>query len=79
MITLKKELKEAIAWISYAAKSRRHQSFLLILIGFGLLVEHLLVFGWSWDVEQLFFCHGFIGLLLILAGFLRAAKLRRKV
>jgi len=64
MLDLRKELREAWSWLKHAARSRRHWSFFLMLSGFGLLVEHLWVYGTTWHAEQLVFDHGFlVGLL----------------
>jgi len=77
MLDIRKELREAWEWLRHAARSRRHWSFFLMLLGFGLLVEHLWVYGTMWHTKQLIFDHGFLGLLLIVVGFL-VGLLRRE-
>jgi len=55
-------------------QKRKYASYVLILSGFGMLVEHLLVSGATWDIYQLHTCHGFVGFMLILVGFLIGAR-----
>ena len=55
-------------------QKRKYASYVLILSGFGMLVEHLLVSGATWDIYQNVTCHGFVGFMLILVGFLVGAR-----
>lgn len=69
MVDIRKEIKEAINYAKYVAKSKKHHSFIMISVGFLLLIEHILMFGTPWHTEQLIFDHGFIGFILIIVGF----------
>jgi len=59
-------------------QKRKYASYVLILSGFGMLVEHLLVSGATWDIYQLYTCHGFVGFILIAVGFLLGARRKNK-
>jgi len=59
-------------------QKRKYASYVLILSGFGMLVEHLLTYGATWNIEQLATCHGFIGFMLILVGFLIGVRRKNK-
>jgi len=58
-------------------QKRKYASYVLILSGFGMLTEHLLTSGATWDIYQNVTCHGFIGFFLILIGFLLGARRRK--
>jgi len=72
MVKLTTRFRKYLAKIK--RQKRKYASYVLILSGFGMLVEHLLTSGATWDIYQLYTCHGFVGFMLILVGFLIGAR-----
>ena len=62
----------------FGSQKRKYGSYVLIVLGAGGVIEHLMTTGYSWDVYQDITCHGmYLGILPLITGILLSVRWKK--